>query len=65
MLIYKACNSNLGFAAINPSYYPGDLSSVYSEFMTKIYRRAVSGETEILGLIVVNWKIAPSAKVGG
>lgn len=55
MLIYKAHNSNLGFAAINPSYYQGYLSSVYSEFMTKIYRRAVSGETENLGLIVANW----------
>lgn len=55
MLIYKAHNSDLSFAAINPAYYQGDFSSVYSEFMMKIYRTVVSGERENLGLIVGNW----------
>jgi len=54
-LIYKAHNSNLGFVAINPAYYQGDFSSVYSEFMMKIYRTVVSGERENLALIVSNW----------
>lgn len=54
-LIYKAHNSNLGFAAINPSYYHGDSSSVYSELTMKIYRTVVSGEKEYLELIVGNW----------
>lgn len=55
VLIYKAHNSNLGFAAINPAYYQGDFNSVYSEFIMKIYRTVVSGERENLGLIVGNW----------
>lgn len=42
------------FAVIN-LVYQGDFSSVYSEFMMKIYRTVASRERENLGLIVGNW----------